>query len=60
MMAAQGCDAGTIVYQVSAKTLAAGCLADVQLLKSVAMLPLCGVGFQNALGARLRPKLRFT
>ena len=59
MMAAQGCDAGTIVYQVSAKTLAAGLVfaPDVQLLKSVAMLPLCGVGFQNALGALAPPEV---
>lgn len=52
-MAALGCDAGLIVYHASASRLAAALVLapEVPLEPAMAMLPACGVGFQNALGA---------
>ena len=59
MLAARGCDAGTITYSITENLLAAGFVfaPDVELSKSLAMLPLCGVGFQNALGALAPPEV---
>ena len=59
MMAAHGCDAGTIVYRVTKNEVAAAFVfaPDVVLGKSLAMLPLCGVGLQNALGALAPPEV---
>lgn len=59
MLAAKGCDAGTISYGISKTVLSAGFVfaPDVKLSKSLAMFPLCGVGFQNALGALAPPEV---
>jgi biotin-(acetyl-CoA carboxylase) ligase len=58
-MAALGCDAGLIVYNVAANRLAAALVMapEVPLGKAMAMLPACGVGFQNALGALAPPEV---
>jgi len=52
-MAALGCDAGTIVHNVTSAGLRAALVLapEVPLAQAMAMLPACGVGFQNALGA---------
>lgn len=59
MIAARGCDAGTIVYRITKNEVAAAFIfaPDVALSKSLAMLPLCGVGIQNALGALAPPEV---
>lgn len=51
--AVAGCDAGLVVYDLAADTLRAAIVfaPDVPLKEAVAMLPVCGVGFQNALGS---------
>ena len=48
--AARGCDAGLVVHNLSANDLRAAIVfaPDVTLADAMAMLPLCGVGFQNA------------
>ena len=58
-MAALGCDAGMIVYNVAANRLAAALVVapEVPLEQAMAMLPACGVGFQNALGALGPPEV---
>lgn len=58
-MAALGCDAGVIVYNVAANRLAAALVMapEVPLEQAMAMLPACGVGFQNALGALGPPEV---
>jgi len=58
-MAALGCDAGLIVYNVAANRLAAALVMapEVPLEKAMAMLPACGIGFQNALGALGPPEV---
>lgn len=57
--AARGCDAGLVVYNLGANALRAALVfaPDVTLIKAMAMLPLCGVGFQNALGALAPPEV---
>lgn len=57
--AARGCDAGLVVHNLSANALRAALVfaPDVTLNKAMAMLPLCGVGFQNALGALAPPEV---
>ena len=57
--AARGCDAGLVVHDLGANTLRAALVfaPDVQLADAMAMLPLCGVGFQNALGALGPPEV---
>jgi biotin-(acetyl-CoA carboxylase) ligase len=57
--AARGCDAGLVVYNLSASSLRAAIVfaPDVTLGDAMAMLPLCGVGFQNALGALAPPEV---
>ena len=57
--AALGCDAGLIVYAIAAERLAAAMVfaPEVALEDAVAMLPACGVGFQNALGALAPPEV---
>ncbi len=57
--AARGCDAGLVVYNLGASTLRAAIVfaPDVALKDAIAMLPLCGVGFQNALGALAPPEV---
>ncbi|EBA13961.1 hypothetical protein RCCS2_08729 [Roseobacter sp. CCS2] len=54
-----GCDAGLVTY-VSRPDMVEAALVfapEVPLGKAMAMLPLCGVGFQNALGALGPPEV---
>ncbi|SNR62022.1 biotin/lipoate--protein ligase family protein [Puniceibacterium sediminis] len=56
--AQQGCDAGLILYDLSGDLRAALiCAPEVPLAQAMAMLPLCGVGLQNALGALAPPEV---
>ncbi|QIE46514.1 DUF4444 domain-containing protein [Pseudohalocynthiibacter aestuariivivens] len=57
--AARGCDAGLVVYKIGANALQAALVfaPDVPLADAMAILPLCGVGFQNALGALAPPEV---
>lgn len=57
--AAMGCDAGLIVYNLGNNTLSAALVfaPEVPLAHAMAMLPTCGVGFQNALGALAPPEV---
>lgn len=57
--AVKGCDAGLIVYNLGANLLRAAIVfaPDVPLREAMAMLPVCGVGFQNALGALAPPEV---
>ena len=57
--AVKGCDAGLVVYNLGANSLAAAIVfaPDVPLREAMAMLPVCGVGFQNALGALAPPEV---
>lgn len=59
MKATLGCDAGLIAYKLGATTMEAAVVfaPEVPLQKAMAMLPLCGVGFQNALGAIAPPEV---
>ena len=54
-----GCDAGLVVYNLQADRLRAAVVLapEVPLSEAVAMLPLAGVGFQNALGALAPPEV---
>ena len=58
-LAALGCDGGTIIHNISADRLAAAIVfaPEVVLEEAMAMLPACGVGFQNALGALAPPEV---
>lgn len=58
-MAVQGCDAGLIVYNITANRLMAALVMapEVPLEEAMAMLPVCGLGFQNALGALAPPEV---
>lgn len=58
-MAALGCDGGTVVHNVQADRLRAAMVfaPEVPLADAMAMLPVCGVGFQNALGALAPPEV---
>lgn len=57
--AARGCDAGLVVYNLGANTLQAALVfaPDVMLADAMAIMPLSGVGFQNALGALAPPEV---
>ena len=59
LRATQGCDAGLIAYRLDANALEAALVfaPEVPLGDAMAMLPLCGVGFQNALGALAPPEV---
>lgn len=59
IMAAEGCDAGTLLYNIGREDLRAALILapDVPLAQAMAMLPACGIGFQNALGAVAPPEL---
>lgn len=59
MRAAAGCDAGLVVYALAEAEISGAIVfaPEVPLRQAVAMLPLCGVGFQNALGALAPPEL---
>ncbi|MFY9210270.1 MAG: DUF4444 domain-containing protein [Aestuariivita sp.] len=58
-MATVGCDAGTVVYNVQADRLRAALVfaPEVSLEDAMAMMVVCGVGFQNALGALAPPEV---
>ena len=59
MKATLGCDAGLVTYKLGADVLEAALVfaPEVPLRTAVAMLPLCGVGLQNALGALAPPEV---
>lgn len=57
--AADGCDAGLVVYALRPDILRAAIVfaPEVPLREATMMLPVCGVGFQNALGALAPPEV---
>ena len=57
--AARGCDAGLVVYNLGANEMRGAMVfaPDVILADAMTMLPLCAVGFQNALGALAPPEV---
>ncbi|WP_380058023.1 DUF4444 domain-containing protein [Falsihalocynthiibacter sp. SS001] len=57
--AKRGCDAGLVVYNLGPDTVRAAIVfaPEVPLSAAIAMLPVCGVGFQNALGALAPPEV---
>ena len=57
--AIKGCEAGLVVHNLSAHVLRAALVfaPDVNLADAMAMVPLCGIGFQNALGALAPPEV---
>ncbi len=57
--ATMGCDAGLVVYRLDADRMRAALVfaPEVPLAEAMAMLPTCGVGFQNALGALAPPEV---
>lgn len=57
--AAEGVEAGLVTYDLGAAALRAALVLapEVPLAKAVAMLPVCGLGFQNALGALAPPEI---
>jgi hypothetical protein len=59
LRATQGCDAGLIAHNMGANTLQVALVfaPEVSLADAMAMLPLCAVGFQNALGALAPPEV---
>mmetsp|Transcript_28967 Transcript_28967/g.55476 ORF Transcript_28967/g.55476 Transcript_28967/m.55476 type:complete len:233 (-) Transcript_28967:112-810(-) len=59
MKATLGCDAGLIAYNLRTDMLEAALVfaPEVPLRTAMAMLPLCGVGLQNALGALAPPEV---
>jgi biotin-(acetyl-CoA carboxylase) ligase len=59
MKAITGCDAGLISYALGASHMQAALVfaPEVPLNQAMTMLPLCGVGFQNALGALAPPEV---
>ena len=59
MRAAMGCDAGLVVYALAGHVVQAALVfaPEVPLRDAMAMLPLCGIGFQNALGALAPPEI---
>lgn len=59
MRATMGCDAGLVTHFISADLLQGALVfaPEVPLGQAMAMLPLCGVGLQNALGALAPPEV---
>lgn len=59
LRATQGCDAGLVAYRLGKNLLEVALVfaPEVPLSRAVTMLPLCGVGFQNALGALAPPEV---
>ena len=57
--AGAGCDAGLIVHRLGRETMEAALVfaPEVPLEEAAIMLPLCGVGFQNALGTIGPPEI---
>jgi biotin-(acetyl-CoA carboxylase) ligase len=58
-VAALGCDGGTVLHNVQVDRLRAALVfaPEVPLEDAMAMLPACGIGFQNALGALAPPEV---
>ena len=58
-MAVAGTDAGIVPFNISDETLRAAILfaPEVRLEDAMAMLPACGLGFQNALGSLAPPEV---
>lgn len=54
-----GCDSGLVVYNLAADHMSAALVfaPEVSLEDAVTMLPVCGIGFQNALGALAPPEV---
>lgn len=54
-----GCDAGLVAYHLGAASIEAALVVapELPLARAMTMLPLCGVGFQNALGALAPPEV---
>lgn len=54
-----GCDAGLVAYRIGADVLEGALVfaPEVPLRQAMAMLPVCGVGFQNALGVMAPPEV---
>jgi BirA family biotin operon repressor/biotin-[acetyl-CoA-carboxylase] ligase len=59
MQAVKGCDSGLVVYNLGASVLRAAIVLtpEVPLEDAMAMVPACGIGFQNALGALAPPEV---
>jgi len=59
MKATLGCDAGLVTYKLGAALMEAAIVfaPEVPLKQAMAILPLCGIGFQNALGALAPPEV---
>ncbi|MCA0922477.1 biotin/lipoate--protein ligase family protein [Pseudooceanicola nanhaiensis] len=59
MKAMMGCDAGLVAYAAERNRVEAALVfaPEVPLMRAMTMLPLCGVGFQNALGALAPPEV---
>lgn len=59
MRAVTGCDAGLIAHRLMPEAMEAALVfaPEVPLQHAMAMLPACGVGFQNALGALAPPEV---
>lgn len=59
LKATAGCDAGLIVYNLAPDTLRAALVfaPEVPLTNALSMVPVCAVGFQNALGALAPPEV---
>ena len=55
----EGCDAGLVIYDLAPDVVRAAIVfaPDVTLAKAAAMLPICGVGLQNALGVLAPPEV---
>ncbi len=58
-MAVLGCDAGIVAHSIQADRIRVAIVfaPEVELKNALAMLPLCEVGFQNALGALAPPEV---
>lgn len=54
-----GCDAGLVIYDLTPDMLRAAIVfaPEVPTSEAAAILPICGVGFQNALGAYAPPEV---
>lgn len=54
-----GCDAGLVAYDITLDRLRAALVfaPEVSLRDAMIMLPICGIGFQNALGALAPPEV---
>ncbi|WP_420325694.1 DUF4444 domain-containing protein [Mameliella sp.] len=59
MRAIRGCDAGLVCHRIAADRMGAALVMtpEVPLKQAMVMLPLCGVGLQNALGALAPPEV---